>query len=126
VIGTLIPIRGELLKMVEKFLAGRCEELFGSSSGWIANRMGLLFYFYAEEIFEDNPAMFGTYLEYVMRVACTQNIPAAASIQAAKSITFLIREEPLLVKIENYTPNILAHMLAGTSWQKEPDFFEAL
>jgi hypothetical protein len=49
-------------------------------------------------------------------------MPAAASIQAAKSIAFLIREEPLSSRYPEYP----GAKLARINWQNEQDFFEAL
>jgi hypothetical protein len=118
--------RRDLLNFIELLFTQHMGTLHEISSNLVKSRLCLFVYFYAEHIYLANLEQYSSLLRFLFNCLRPDAVSVAVNIQACETLSYVVQEEDVLIRIDEILPELVYHMVCMIPQQRERAFYEAL
>ena len=119
--------RKDLVSTIEVLFTTHLNTLYTNGTGIIKNRLCMLIHYYSEYIFITENDSFRSLVLIVLKSCNPQENPiSSVNVQASETLSFMLQEEEILMRIYDFIPEMVFHIISIVQYQNSKAFFEAL
>lgn len=126
ILSYFIVKRHDLLNKIETLIASHFPVFYSATDGILQNRICMFIHYFAENIFYKDSQSYNGLISILLNFCNPKITPKAVNFQAAETLSYMLQEESIMIRLEALVPNIISTFIYLIPIQSNKGFFEAM